>query len=185
MIQHEFATRRSWFMVAAFLAFLIIGGFSVYFEIRESKLNSRITDLKIKRESLEQEGEAIREDPIKLRAAAFSIKDELKKIEAEQLPWSKIIEKIEGTVPKIEDTNEPIVNFRSYLGSTEGKVSVSATTRGSAADPFADVASLVRAFVDEPSFQEVFVPSITKSLTPSGDTVLSFSINFSYQKPNF
>lgn len=185
MIQHEITPRRSWFMVVTFLAFLIIGGFSAYFEIQESKLNSRITDLKIKREGLEKASVAEGEDPTKLRAAAFSVKNELKKIEAEQLPWSKIIEKIEGTVPKMKDTNEPIVNFRSYLGSTEGKVSVSATTRSGSEDAFADVAALVRAFVNEPSFKEVFVPSVTKSITPAGETVLSFSLNFSYEKPSF
>jgi hypothetical protein len=185
MIQQEIAPRRSWFMVVTFLAFLIIGGFSVYFEIQESKFHSELAELKVKKESLEKTNNAVEANPATLRSAAVSVKNTLKKIEAEQLPWSKMIEKIEGTIPKKKGTNEPLINFRSYLGSTEGKISVSATTRSSSEDPFADIASLIAAFAAEPSFQEVFVPSITKSLAPEGEMVLSFSLNFQYQKPTF
>lgn len=185
MIHEEFTPRRSWFMVITFVAFLAVAGFSLYFEFETSTAKNRIDELKLKKESLEKPTEEVKNNEIVLRASALAVKEQLRKIETEQLPWSKIIEKIESTVPKEKETNKPIVRFRSYNGSTEGRITVSATTQSGSPEPFADIASIIRAFAQEPSFKEVFVPSITKSLTPEGEIVLSFSINFNYQKPTF
>lgn len=185
MIHEEFTPRRSWFMVITCVTFLAVAGFSLYFELEESKLTDGLNELKTKKESLEKPSATAPGDGAVLRASALAVKEQLRKIETEQLPWSKIIEKIESTVPKEKETSKPIVRLRSYNGSTEGQIIISATTQSGSPEPFADIASLIRAFAQEPSFKEVFIPSIAKSLTPEGETVLSFSINFSYKKPSF
>lgn len=188
MIQQEFAPSRSWFMVIALAVLLIAGGFSLYFEFETSSVKNELNELKVKKESLEKPTEAslrLGLDETVLRASALAVKDQLRKIEAEQFSWSKIIEKIEATVPAEKETGAAIIRLRSYTGSPEGRVVVAAMTNPGSTEPFADIASALRAFGAEPSFKEVFIPSITKSLTPEGEIVLSFSMNFSYQKQNF
>lgn len=174
--------KRSWFPVAVGAAFVFIALFSVYFEIRQSYIKSAIQDLTDKKTKMEEE---LKANKIETGDAAEAIKKQLEQIETQQFNWSKIIEKIENAVPRLKDSAVPIVNIRSYNGSEEGIISASATTRNDSPDPFADIALLITAFNSEQSFKRVFVPSISKSITAEGATVLSFSINFQYQKQNF
>lgn len=177
-----FTPNRSWFLVAATVAFFIVVGFSGYFQFQASSLKSRISKLNTAKESLVKPGENEAPSQSAQMASLFGAQTSLKKIEAEQLFWSKIIEKIENSVPKLKDANRPIIALRSYNGSEEGKIAVSATTRADSADPFSDIALTIRSFATDPTFKQVFIPSITKSLAPDGATVLSFSINFEYIK---
>lgn len=168
-------------MTAAIVAFAVIAFFSIYGSLRQSSLENQVNELKNRKEALN----APLKSAEKTEGAAVSaetIKTELKKIETEQLMWSKIIEKIENTVPRLKDANTPVVRFKSYNGTPEGKFSISGATRRGAFDPFADIALVIRTFTGEPSFKNVFVPVITKSLTPDGETVLTFSISLQYSK---
>lgn len=167
--------KREWFPIAIGAAFIFIALFSVYFEIRQSYLESAIQDLTNKKTEMEAQ---LKANKIETGDIALSVKKQLEQIETTQLNWSKIIEKISATAPKT-------IAIRSYNGSEEGFISASAVTKPDSPDPFADVALLVTAFNSEPSFKHVFVPSISKSLTPEGKTVLSFSVNFQYEKQNF
>ncbi len=180
-----FTPNRSWFLVATLIAFFIVAGFSGYFQIQASALQADLDELKTQKETLLKPSENPQEKEAGQFASLVQTKTELKNIEATQLLWSKIIEKIENTVPKLKDTNEPLIELRSYNGSQEGKIAVSATTRRDSADPFQDVALVIRAFATDTSFKNVFVPSVTKSLTPDGSTVLSFSMNLEYPPQNF
>lgn len=167
--------KQQWFPIAVGAAFVFIALFSVYFEIRQGYLESAVLNLTNKKTELSAQ---LKANKIETGDTVLNIKKQLEQIETAQLNWSKIIEKIEATAPKT-------IAIRSYNGSEEGLISASAVTKQDSPDPFADVALLVTAFNSEPSFKHVFVPSISKSLTPEGKTVLSFSVNFQYQKPNF
>lgn len=177
-----FTPNRSWFLVAAVIAFFIVVGFSGYFQFQTSSLKSRIEKLGAQKEALVKPSGDETPSPSAQTASLLGAQSSLKKIEAEQLFWSKIIEKIENSVPKLKDANQPIIVLRSYNGSEDGKIAVSATTRADSTDPFADIALTIRSFATDPAFKQVFIPSITKSLAPDGATVLSFSINFEYLK---
>lgn len=172
-------------MVVGLIAFLFVGGFSLYFQSQNSSLTTRLANLEAQKKELLQNAKKEEPGVPSSAVSVLSIKMKLAEIEKKQLEWSKIIEKINSTMPKIKETGEPIVNFRSYNGNEEGKFSVSATTRKGAPEPYSDIAELIRAFNAEETFQNVFVPSINKSLTPEGDTVLSFSINFNFKKQTF
>ena len=167
--------KREWFPIAIGAAFIFIALFSVYFEIRQSYIESAIQDLTNKKAEMETQ---LKANKIETGDSALNIKKQLEQIETTQLNWSKIIEKIEANAPKT-------IAIRSYNGSEEGIISASAVTKPDSPDPFADVARLVTSFNSVPSFKHVFVPSISKSLTPEGKMVLSFSVNFQYQKQNF
>ncbi|MBI4994253.1 hypothetical protein HZC21_01240 [Candidatus Peregrinibacteria bacterium] len=174
--------KRSWGPIIIGIAFSIIALLSIYFEIRQSGYAAKIEKLTAKKEELNTQ---LKANKIETGSAAEAIKKELEQIEAAQLNWSKIIEKIENAVPRLKNSNVPVVNIRSYNGSEEGIISANAVTRPDSPDPFADTALLITAFNSEPSFKRVFVPSISKSITPEGGAVLSFSINFQYEKANF
>lgn len=176
---------RAWYMIGALIAFVVAGGFSVFFELQQSSLSTQLAALKAQQEALSSPALQAAASATDAADAAVIVKSKLKAIQQQQLLWSKIVEKIENTIPKLKDSNDPIVNFRSYSGSEEGKISVSATTRSGSPDPFTDVALTIRAFAGDPGFKDVFAPSITKTLTPAGETILSFSINFEYIKQIF
>lgn len=178
----SFTPNRSWFLVAATIAFFIVVVFSGYFQFQTSSLQSRIEKLNAQKESIIKPSENAAPSESTQIASLLSTQASLKKIEADQLFWSKIIEKIENSVPKLKDTNQSIIALRSYNGNEDGKIAVSATTRTDSGDPFADIALTIRSFATDPTFKQVFIPSITKSLAPDGATVLSFSINFEYKK---
>lgn len=185
MIQPPFEHKRAWYMVASLVALVLIVIFSVYFGIQRSSLRTDLKALQTQKKNIKSHVVTESDDEGVKVASAAVIQARLLKIEKDQLAWSKIVEKIEATIPKLKDSAQPIIDFRSYNGSNEGEISVSATTRSGAFDPFADVALLIRAFNNEPTFKNVFVPSITKSLTPEGTTVLSFGLNFKYEKQTF
>lgn len=183
MIENQtFTPNRSWFLVTATLAFLIVAGFSTYFQYHTSSLQASLNELKTQKETLKKSSEGAAPSEALTFSSLVAAKSALKTIETDQLFWSKIIEKIEATVPKLKDTNEPIVVLRSYNGSEEGKIAVSGNTRSDSADAFSDIAIALRAFATDPAFKNVFVPSVNKSLAPDGTTVLSFSLNFEYTK---
>lgn len=180
--------KHSWFLVSSLVAFVTIAGFSVFFQIKSTAAETKLNNLKLQKENFLKaptDAQSATEGAIDEISRALLAKSQLKTIEAVQLPWSKIIEKIENTIPKEKDTSKPTIELRSYTGSEEGQLAVSATTRPLTADPFGDTANLIRAMTAEPVFKNVFIPSITKSITPEGETVLSFSINFNYVKQTF
>lgn len=185
MIQPPLTNQRSWFLVAATLSFALVVGFSGYFEVKQSSLEKQITQLNAQKASITAPASDSTGTSTNSLVSVLAVQQKLKTLETNQLPWSKIIEKIETTIPKLKDSSGPIVEFRSYSGTAEGKLSVSATTLSGASDPFTDVALTIRSFATDPLFRHVFVPSITKSLTPEGAVVLSFSMNLEYQKPTF
>lgn len=179
-----FANKRSWFLVASAVAFAAILAFSVYSKIQTSSLNRKLAALNAEKIKIAEE-DRLGENRAASANAALAVKDQLRKIESEQIAWSKIIEKIDATIPKLRESATPIVTFQSYNGNEDGKISVSAVTRADSADAFSDIAALIRAFVAEGAFKQVFVPSITRSINPDGAAVLSFSFNFEYQKQKF
>lgn len=181
MIETPFSNNRSWFLVAAVIAFVAVLGFSVFLAAQNASLEKRFQSLQSQKETLESEASRSGDT----ENTVLTIRDQLRKIEDEQIVWSKIVEKIDSTVPRNRETNAPVVIFQSYNGSEDGKVSVSAVTRSDSGGGFADIAALIRTFSADSSFKRVFIPSITKSITPEGATVLSFSFNFEYQKPSF
>lgn len=178
-------SQRSWFMAIAITAFVILTGFSIYSALLKNSLQGEVNSLKVKKEALSTPAAVFQKSGADAAISVIAAKNALSRIESSQLQWAKIIDKIESTVPKLKDTAAPVVTLKSYNGTEDGKVSISAGTRSDAFDPFADISLLIRTFTNEPAFKHVFVPSITKTLTSDGSTILSFSINFEYSKASF
>lgn len=174
--------QRSWFMTVSMIAFAAMTVFSITFQLQMNGLNSRLDTLKAEKTKLATPFST--SGNMAGASAAASIKNTLVEIEATQLQWSKIIDKIESTIPKAKD-GTALVSFTSYTGGENGKFAVNAMTRDDASDPFGDIATVIRTFASEPSFKRFFISSITKSMTSGGAVVLSFSVSFEYIKPTF
>lgn len=168
------STNKPWTIIVIAALFVITAGFSIYLAIKQNFLSSEIKELQVRKESLTRE---INKRGSDSADQAEKVKDQLKKIEIAKLPWSKIIEKIESILPRIPDTNTPIIKILSYSGTDDGKITISASTREESPDPLSDIATAVRVLNEEPTFSHIFVPSISKSITQQGSSILSFSIN--------
>lgn len=168
---------KSWFVFVSVLGFAVVLFFSVFYEIQTSRYEREIADITAKKQELTAQNKGSGETD---RARAVSAKSYLKDIEKKQVIWSKIVEKMEGTIPRRADTLAPVVTFRSYNGSSEGRISVNATTQPDAVDPFTDISFTIKAFSGDQTFKNVFVPSISRSITPDGQSVITFSMNFEY-----
>lgn len=178
MIQEELNQQsKPWFVFVSVLGFAVVLFFSVFYEIQTSRYEREIAQINAKKQEIAAQSKSTTEGD---RARAVSAKSYLKEIEKKQVIWSKIVEKMEGTIPRRADTLAPVASFRSYNGSSEGRIAVNATTQPDAVDPFTDIAFTVKAFVSDPIFKNVFVPSISRSITPDGQAVITFSMNFEY-----
>lgn len=177
--------RSKTFLTIGILAFVIVAAFSVYFQITAQRAKTEVQKLEARKAELDKPLSGSAVSRLNDLTAAVAIKGELQKIESAQLKWSKLMEKIDATIPKLKETQEPLITFRSYNGDANGTISVNASTRSGALDPFADTAMLIRAFAADPSFKDVFVPTITKSIGSDGNSVLNFTLSFSYLKPTF
>lgn len=183
MLETQTPNKKPWFLVVSVIAFFVLTVFSGYFKLKQQAVQKQINSLRNKKQQLEQAMTSDLQSGSTTMLAIAAIKDQLVRLEQAQIPWSTIVEKIENTVPKRTETNEPSVEIQSYNGSDEGKVSLSGLTKPESPDSFADIAALIQAFTDEQSLKKVFVPAITKTITPEGSAVLSFSLNFDYHKP--
>lgn len=177
-----FAAKRSWLLVTATIALVLSSLFSIFFEVRERNLKQQIEKIKTEKQILIKKDRGSGENKSSALEGALRVRNLIKSIEARQVLWSKIVEKIETTIPKKKDTNKKIIELKSYSGDGNGKIIMTAATRADALDPFLDTADLLAAFNAETSLRNVFIPSMTKSLTPEGNTILNFSMIFEYKK---
>jgi len=168
------------YSIFALVALIIVVGFSIYFEASTFSTQQEIDSITGKIDTLVAQQKANSKEQGTLTQLEL-IKLKLETIESTQIFWSRIAEKIEKTVPKQGENGSQSINITSYSGGDSGRIVLNATTRSDSPKPFEDIAGFITAFSAEPSFAKIFVPSITKSLTPEGSTVLGFSANIQYQ----
>lgn len=182
MINEELTQEsKPWLVFVSIAAFAIILFFSVYYEIQGSRYQSAIADMQAQKQALIAQNQTSNAAD---RAKAVSAKDYLSDLEKKQVLWSRVIEKVESTIPRRAETLAPVAIFKAYNGSSEGRLAINATTQPDAQDPFTDIAFTIRSFTSDPTFKNVFIPSIARSLTPDGTSVLTFSMNFEYEPSN-
>lgn len=168
--------KLSYLFVLGVVSALIVGGLTGYtlmkqgsYEEEKSTLDAQIIKFKI--EAAQYETNNVEQ--------ALSAKTMLDGIKADYVKWSEVVERILATAPKREDTRAPIIEFSSYSGSTDNRLSLSASTVAGSKAPFSDAAELIRAFEASSYFSDPFIPSISTSGT--GDDpmlVFNFQVNF-------
>lgn len=99
-----------------------------------------------------------------------------------EIRWSKVIKTIQDLLPVDPLTQASRVQFLSYSGSAGGKLTLNAQTTAGSADPFGDVSTLLNVFNNSSYFKDAYVPSVSHGVSQSGQDLLSFVFNVTYQE---
>ncbi|MBD3156563.1 hypothetical protein GF369_01920 [Candidatus Peregrinibacteria bacterium] len=104
-------------------------------------------------------------------------------VEKAEISWSEVLDLLQDIAPKDNVALRAMVEFTSYSGAEGGRITLNAQTY-----PSRDVRKLLNAvaktienFNENPDFEEVFVPSISKSVSEDQETVLSFILSVAYR----
>ncbi len=110
--------------------------------------------------------ESLSGDDVAALLAAQNLK---KEVEANRVPWSALVKELKQLTPLS-------VSIFSYTAGEDGQVRLAGT-----ADTALTVGAFWAALDKSPSFDRVFVPSISVGRDDAGQCVVSFSINLSTQ----
>ena len=165
-------------LIVAGLTFALLLGFSFYLYLQKSAINEEkkhLTDQvsSIKTEIAQLEGQKIQ--------AAQVAQESMAMIKKQEVLWSNVLTKIKSLVPQGVDGSNKI-EFLSYSGSGDGKLSLNAQTKPSKVEPYGDVSDLLSAFNNSSYFANAIVPNITRGENDAGDKTLSFTFNLDYKE---
>lgn len=106
----------------------------------------------------------------------------LNTIKASEVEWSKVLGAIIDIAPKDLVAVRALVEFTSYSGGEDGRLTLNARTYPSrdVRNLLNSVAKTIEAFNENPDFSDAFVPSISKSVSDNDETVLSFILSVTY-----
>lgn len=153
--------------------------FGTLLSFQKGQVLNHTTELEKQTADINKEIEAFRDNKVEVSKVAT---DKLKEIEAEEIHWSDVISEAKKLIP-LDSAGKEKVKILSYSGSGSGRVVLNVVTEPLAIPPFEDVARLISSFNNSVFFRDVYVPSIAKGQTESGDNTLSFILNMDYEKP--
>jgi hypothetical protein len=174
-------THRPILTVLSFLLLLTLSGFSALFYFQAQSTTGQLK--KIESQLIEEKDKLDKLNTAEIDAQ-IKAQSMIAEIEKEEIIWSEIISKVQDLIP-IDENGQHKILFGSYSGSQNSEISFSATSRGDRGTEngliaYGDVAELINVFNTSNIFQEAFVPSISKGLTETGDSILSFNFSARY-----
>ncbi len=135
---------------------------------------------------LENQSKAVQIEIDELRGSKVEVSqnasEALKKINAEEIRWSEVIDNVSQLVPK-DASGRNKIEILSYSGSGNGRVSLNTVTQPTSLPAFDDVANVIAVFNNSVFFKNAYVPAISKGQNEDGSVTLSFVLNMDYQKP--
>lgn len=169
---------KSLILVLAGLSVVIVVVLALYLGLQRSALNEEQSRLKSEIDQLNTEIAALETQKVE---AAQKAQEWLEVLEDEEVRWSSVLTEIGLLIPIDSATNQQKIEFLSYGGSEDGRITMNATTRERQAEPFGDVAELIEVFNSSSFFSDSSVPSITRGETNTGARVGSFIFNATYR----
>ncbi len=106
----------------------------------------------------------------------------LDQLERTEIRWSKVIKTVQDLLPVDSLTQTPRVQFLSYSGSPGGKLTMTSQTLPGSADPFGDVSMLLNVYNNSSYFKDAYIPSVNHGISQSGQDLLTFVFNVSYEE---
>ncbi|MCD6109904.1 hypothetical protein J7J83_04065 [bacterium] len=173
----------SFLLILSFLFVLGVGlGYGYYAsQIKVNQDMSATLDQEIA--DITNQIEKLKSDDIVSAQTAVSA---LNKISSSEIEWSKVLGSVIDIAPKDLIAVRALIKFTSYSGSEGGRLNLNAQTYPSR-DVYKllnSIAKTIDAFNENPDFRDAFVPSISKSVSEDGETVLSFILSVTY-KPSY
>lgn len=114
-----------------------------------------------------------------LAQRAVNSLDQIKNVEVE---WSKVLDLLNRITPVDLIEKKPIIEFVSYSGSENGRLSFNVRTQSSESVKklLESVSKTIDIFNETPGFSNPFVPSVSKSVNSNDETLLTFVLTADY-----
>lgn len=106
----------------------------------------------------------------------------LAQLEKSEVRWSRVIKTLQDLMPVDTLTQKPRIQFLSYSGSVGGKLTLSSQTAAGSVDPYGDVSTILNVFNNSAFFKDAYIPSVSHALSQTGQDLLTFVFNVTYQE---
>ena len=165
-------------IVAGILVFGVALAYGYFF----SQLNATKAELASVEAEIAQAGnqlQALKKSDSVLAQRAVNSLEQITDLEVE---WSKVLDLLNRITPIDLVEKEPIIEFISYSGAENGKLSFNVRTQASEnVEKLLDaVSTTINIFNETPDFSNPFVPSISKSVNNNDQTLLTFILTAAY-----
>ncbi len=158
------------------LAFLLVAGFAIHHFFKASSIE---TDLQLENVKVAELSEKTRALEAQGVASAASASELIAQIDQEYVVWSKVIQRVQNVVPK-SSKSQAKVDFLSYSGGRDGKITLNTRTLNDSEDPYQDTADLLKSFNNSEYFSEAFIPGINKTVLEDGAEVLTYVLQMNF-----
>jgi hypothetical protein len=107
----------------------------------------------------------------------------LNSIKAKEVEWSNVLSLLNRITPVDLIEKKPIIEFISYSGGEDGKLSFNVRTQASenVKKLLNAVSKTIVIFDETPDFSNPFIPSVSKSVNNLDQTLLTFVLTVDYQ----
>lgn len=170
--------RGSTLFIIGLLALGVAVVWSLYLSFTKAAIINQQKSLSVELKSLDERFNALKSQKIE---ATQVIKDFLNKIEKEEVRWSNVISSLQLLTPLESASKKAKIQFLSYSGAGGGKLTMSSQTDPNSADPYADIAELLKVFNNSAVFSDAYVPAISRGMTQTGSVILSFTFDLIYK----
>lgn len=177
-VMNEGPKSKSLLMILAGLAVVIVVVLALYLGLQKATLNEEKSRLEGEIAALNDEIASLEGQKVE---AAQLAQQWLDLLEEEEVRWSVVLSQVQSLIPFDATTNRNKIEFLSYSGTEDGRITMNAKTRALRVEPFPDVAELIEVFNDSTFFSSATVPSITRAEMNDGSKVASFVFYATYQ----
>lgn len=162
------------------LFFLLIGiaVYGSFLSFQKGGVLTHTSDLEKQSKDIQAQIDTLKISKVEISQTA---QDALKKIKADEIQWSSVINDVNQLIPA-DASGKQKIQILSYSGSGAGKISINVVTQPTSLPAFNDVAALISTFNNSVFFKNAYVPSISKGQNQDGSVTLSFVMSMDYQK---
>jgi hypothetical protein len=167
------------FLIISFIILFAVGLGSGYYYSQAMAANNEIDQLEKDITRANNSLEELNQSDIVLAQRSINA---LEQIEQTEVKWSNVLDTITKIAPTDVEEKRKIVEFISYSGGEDGRLTFNVQTLSSenVERLLGYVADIIKVFDETPDYSNPFVPSISKAQTPEGTTTLSFILSVNY-----
>jgi len=173
------AQQSSLLFILSVIVIVLIIGAAVYFSLQKATITGQNEQLDGEIASLQTEINLLEGEKVE---AARTAQEWLAEVNEQEILWSRVISRIQSLIPYDATTQQAKVQFLSYSGATNGRLSLNAQTRNTKRDPFSDVAEVITVFNDTSFFNNAIVPTVTRGENDQGDRFATFNLDMEYRE---
>lgn len=169
--------------VLLIIAVVLLFGTGLAFGYFFSQINATEAEITSVKSALAQAENQLEELQASDSVLAQRAVNSLESIKAEEVEWSNVLDLLNRITPVDLVEKQPIIEFISYSGSENGKLSFNVRTQASenVKKLLGAVSKTIVIFNETPDFSNPFIPSVSKSVNNLDQTLLTFVLTVNYQ----